>query len=97
MFYYFDNGPTADSGLFLSRFFSARLQGFLSLLVFLDQLLDRRRVRTFGGVCESIIRLRSRFTGLYLSELGSYLRLKPRLAPSGFPTCSEVLSGVIND
>ena len=91
MFYYADNGTTGGSGLFLSRFFAARLQGFLSpLLVFLDQLLDRRLVRTFAGLCESIIRLRSRSTGLYLSELGSYL-LSPAQAPAGTKRLSNLL------
>ena len=74
MFYYPDNESSAGNGLALGDFFSNRLQVFLSpLLVFLDQLLDRRLVSTFSGLCQSIIRLRSRSTGLYLSELGSYL------------------------
>jgi hypothetical protein len=91
MFNYPDNGSTAGSGLPLTDFFSSRLQVFLSpLLVFLDQLLDRRLVNTFSGLCQSIIRLRNRSTGLYLSELGSYL-LSPTKAPAGTKRISNLL------
>jgi hypothetical protein len=83
MFYYPDNESAAGGGLLLAGFFSARLQVFLSpLLVFLDQLLDRRLAAIFSGLCQSIIRLRNRYTGLYLSELGSYL-LSSDKAPAG--------------
>jgi len=86
-----NNGTAAASGLPLVDFFSGRLQDFLSpLLVFLDQLLDRRLVSTFSGLCASIIRLRSRSTGLYLSELGSYL-LSPAHAPAGTKRISNLL------
>ena len=91
MFNYPDNGSSAGSGLPLTDFFSNRLQVFLSpLLIFLDQLLDRRLVSTFSGLCASIIRLRSRSTGLYLSELGSYL-LSPAHAPAGTKRISNLL------
>lgn len=91
MFNYPDNGSSAGSGLPLSDFFSHRLQNFLSpLLVFLDQLLDRRLVNTFSGLCQSIIRLRNRSTGLYLSELGSYL-LSAAKAPAGTKRISNLL------
>jgi hypothetical protein len=91
MFYYPNNGSTAGGGFPLADFFSHRLQVFLSpLLVFLDQLLDRRLVSTFAGLCTSIIRLRSRSTGLYLSELGSYL-LSPAQAPAGTKRISNLL------
>jgi hypothetical protein len=60
------------------------------LLVFLDQLLDRRLVSTFSALCTSIIRLRSRSTGLYLSELGSYL-LSAAQAPAGTKRISNLL------
>jgi hypothetical protein len=91
MFNYPDNGSTAGGGLPLADFFSGRLQVFLSpLLVFLDQLLDRRLVSTFSGLCKSILRLRSRSTGLYLSELGSYL-LSPAQAPAGTKRISNLL------
>jgi hypothetical protein len=86
-----NNGSAAASGLPLIHFFSDRLQDFLSpLLVFLDQLLDLRLVSTFSGLCASIIRLRSRPTGLYLSELGSYL-LSPAHAPAGTKRISNLL------
>jgi hypothetical protein len=85
-----NNGSAAASGLPLIHFFSDRLQTFLApLLVFLDQVLDRRLVSTFLGLCESIIRLRSRSTGLYLSELGSYL-LSPDKAPAGTKRISNL-------
>lgn len=91
MFNYPDNGSAAGGGLPLTDFFSARLQVFLSpFLVFLDQVLDRRLVDTFSGLCRSIIRLRSRSTGLYLSELGSYL-LSPAQAPAGTKRISNLL------
>jgi hypothetical protein len=91
MFYYPDNGSAAGGGLPLADFFSARLQVFISpLLVFLDQLLDRRLVNTFAGLCQSIIRLRSRSSGLYLSELGGYL-LSPPQAPAGTKRISNLL------
>ncbi len=85
------NETRAGSGLPIGDFFSDRLQAFLSpLLIFLDQLLDRRLVSTFAGLCQSIIRLRSRSTGLYLSELGSYL-LSPAHAPAGTKRLSNLL------
>lgn len=91
MFTYSANGSSAGGGLPLTAFFSHRLQSFLSpLLVLLDQLLDRRLVSTFAGLCLSIIRLRSRSTGLYLSELGSYL-LSAAQAPAGTKRISNLL------
>lgn len=91
MFYYASNGSKLSGGLPLADFFSGRLQVFLSpWLVFLDQDLDRRLVSTFAGLCASIIRLRSRSTGLYLSELGSYL-LSPAQAPAGTKRISNLL------
>lgn len=91
MYYYPNNGSNAGGGFALGDFFANRLQVFLSpLLVFLDQLLDRRLVSTFSGLCLSIIRLRSRSTGLYLSELGSYL-LSPTQAPAGTKRISNLL------
>jgi len=91
MYYYPDNASSGRAGLALSEFFAGRLQVFLSpLLVFLDQLLDKRLVNTFSGLCVSIIRLRSRSTGLYLSELGSYL-LSAFQAPAGTKRISNLL------
>jgi hypothetical protein len=91
MYYYPDNGSSGGEGLTISKFFYCRLQVFLSpLLVFLDQLLDRRLVNTFSGLCQSIIRLRNRSTGLYLSELGSYL-LAPAKAAAGTKRISNLL------
>jgi Transposase DDE domain len=91
MYYYPDNGSKLVGGLPLTNFFSLQLQVFLApLLIFLDQLLDRRLVSTFAGLCQSIIRLRSRSTGLYLSELGSYL-LSAAQAPAGTKRISNLL------
>jgi hypothetical protein len=74
-----------------AHFFSHRLNAFLSpLLTELDKLLDKRLVYTFKGLCESIIRLRSRSTGLLLSELGAYL-LSPDKAPAGTKRISNLL------
>ncbi len=91
MFYISTNGAPAGRDLPMADFFSERLQTFLSpLLLFLDQRLDRRLVSTFCGLCTSIIRLRSRATGLYQSELGSYL-LSPAQAPAGTKRLSNLL------
>jgi len=91
MFYFSINGARGDRDLPVVNLFSERLQTFISLLlVFLDQRLDRRLVNTFTGLCQSIIRLRSRATGLYLSELGRYL-LSPAKAPAGTKHISNLL------
>ena len=52
------------------------------LLVTLDQLLDKRLVRTFLQTIQVIITYRDRVGGLLLSELGGY-RLEPRQGTSG--------------
>jgi len=86
-----NNGTTGAKDLATGTFFTSRLQAFLSpWLVFLDQLLDRRLVSTFAGLCQSIIRLRNHSTGLYLSELGSYL-LSGAQAPAGTKRISNLL------
>ena len=91
MFYFSTNGAPTGRDLPVGDFFFERLQTFLTpLLVFLDQLLDGRLVRTFCGLCQSLIRLRSRATGLYLRELGSYL-LSPAKAPAGTKRLSNLL------
>jgi len=51
-----------------------QLASFLfPLLVALDELLDKRLVRTFLGSIESILAFRDRIHGLLLSELGAFL------------------------
>jgi hypothetical protein len=91
MLYSTNNGTTGAKGLPIGAFFTAQLQAFLSsLLVFLDQRLDKRLVNTFAGLCTSIIRLRNHSTGLYLSELGSYL-LSGAQAPAGTKRISNLL------
>src|SRR2546430_16905793 len=60
------------------------------LLVTLDQLLDKRLVRTFLQTIQVIIAYRDRVGGLLLSELGGYL-LSPDKAPAGTKRLSNLL------
>jgi len=60
------------------------------LLVTLDQLLDKRLVRTFLQTIQVIIAYRDRVGGLLLSELGGYL-LSPDQAPAGTKRLSNLL------
>lgn len=74
MFTTSSNAKQAAAVFQLANSFSSRLQEFLSdFLLVLDQYIDKRLVATFEGLCSSIIRLRSRSSGLLLSELGGYL------------------------
>ena len=89
--YYSSNTDKQVDVFKLACFFSFRLQDFLSdFLEELDGLLDRRLVNTFSRLCQSIIRLRSRSTGLLLSELGGYL-LGFSHAPAGTKRISNLL------
>ena len=75
----------------MPHFFSHHLNVFLAPLPEEpDELLDKRLVHTFLGLCQSIIRLRSRSTGLLLSELGGYL-LSFDKAPAGTKRISNLL------
>ena len=75
----------------LAEFFSHRLDVFIAPLVKqLDEALDKRLVDTFSGLCQCIIRLRSRSTSLLLSELGGYL-LSFDKAPAGTKRISNLL------
>src|SRR5579884_3398409 len=57
-----------------SQDFAHLLESFLApLLVALDQVLDKRLVRTLLQCCVAIIRFRNSKHGLLLSELGSYM------------------------
>ena len=88
---YSSNTKTGGDVLKLADFFSQRLEHFLApFLVQLDGFLDKRLVHTFSGLCQSIIRLRSRSTGLFLSELGGYL-LSFDKAPAGTKRISNLL------
>jgi hypothetical protein len=50
------------------------LEIYLAPLLFvLDQLLDKRLVRTFVQCCVAILRFRNMKQGLQLSELGAYM------------------------
>jgi len=60
------------------------------VLVTLDQLLDKRLVRTFLQTIQVIIAYRDRVGGLLLSELGGYL-LSPDKAPAGTKRLSNLL------
>ena len=98
------NNAGSGSDVFsLARFFSPRLSSFLApFLLELDRLLDRRLVHTFSGLCESILRHRSRPTSLLLTELGEVL-LSADKAPAGTKRISNLLrsarwhAGVIAD
>jgi hypothetical protein len=60
------------------------LETYLSpLLVVLDELLDKRLVRTFVQCCVAILRFRNMKQGLLLSELGSYLQGYQGLSETG--------------
>jgi hypothetical protein len=57
-----------------SQDFAQLLESFLApLLVVLDQVLDKRLVRTLVQACVAILRFRHSKQGLLLSELGSYM------------------------
>jgi len=60
------------------------------LLVRLDQLLDKRLVRTFLETIQVILAYRDRVGGLLLSELGGYL-LSPDKAAAGTKRLSNLL------
>src|SRR5437016_7977348 len=60
------------------------------VLVTLDQLLDKRLVRTFLQTIQVILAYRDRVGGLLLSELGGYL-LSPDQAPAGTKRLSNLL------
>jgi len=66
-----------------SQEFAQVLETFLApLLLVLDQLLDKRLVRTLVSCCVAIIRFRNSKQGLLLSELGSYLGGYVGLSPT---------------
>lgn len=69
----------------------AQLAHFLfPLLVELDEMLDKRLVRTFVQIIAVILTFRDRANGLLLSELGGYL-LSPDKAPAGTKRLSNLL------
>jgi hypothetical protein len=68
-----------------------RLIAFLEpRLVMLDEVLDKRLVRTFVRTVIAIIMLRQGSNGLLLSELGGYI-LNPAQAPAGTKRLSNLL------
>jgi hypothetical protein len=75
----------------LASILSARLEAFLApLLLRLDQVLDRRLVRTFAATIEVFLHERYRASGLLLSELGAFLA-SPAHAPAGTKRLSNLL------
>lgn len=75
----------------LASTLSKGLQEFLSpLLLRLDQVLDRRLVRTFAATLEVFLQHRTRASGLLLSELGALLA-GPAQAPAGTKRLSNLL------
>ena len=67
------------------------LQSFIGPLEeWLDQLADRRLVRTFFLALVAIVRLRHSRSGLLLSELGAHI-LSPAPAPAGTKRLSNLL------
>ena len=70
---------------------SEQLKQFLApLLVQLDSVMDKRLVRTFFALVQTIITHRHSTNGLLLSELGGYL-LSPAKAPAGTKRISNLL------
>lgn len=85
----YQSGKQATEGV--SAFLSAELQLFLQpLLLWLDEQLDKRLVRTFIQTIAIIISFRHSQHGLLLSELGGYL-LSPAQAPAGTKRISNLL------
>ena len=75
----------------LSRHLANRLQAFVGpLLAQLDEVLDKRLVRTFLATLVAIVQNRSGRQGLLLSELGGYI-LGPEQAPAGTKRLSNLL------
>ena len=75
----------------LSALLAQRLDGYLApLLLYLDQFLDKRLVRTLAQLIRVIVTFRHSTQGLLLSELGGYL-LAPAHAPAGTKRISNLL------
>jgi hypothetical protein len=66
------------------------LRFLLPLLSGLDDLIDKRLVRTFYKTIEAIIQFRQSSLGLLLSELGGHI-LSPSQAPAGTKRLSNLL------
>lgn len=86
--------PTAEgeqASAEMTAALARRLERFLTpLLLYLDQFLDKRLVRTLARLIEVVIAFRHSTQGLLLSELGGYL-LSPRHAPAGTKRISNLL------
>lgn len=75
----------------LASTLSERLERFLApLLRELDQVLDRRLVKSFAALISILLQQRYRATGLLLSELGAFL-CGPEHAPAGTKRLSNLL------
>lgn len=67
----------------MSQHFAQELESFLApLLLVLDQVLDKRLVRTLVQCCVAIVRFRNSKQALLLSELGSYMTGYVGLSPT---------------
>lgn len=86
---------SAEKGVGISKSIADLLRQslltFLSPLLFeLDELIDKRLVKTLYKTIEAIITLRHSSLGLLLSELGGYI-LSPDKAPAGTKRLSNLL------
>lgn len=80
-----------DTGRQQAQAVAQRLELFLGPLEhWLDDLIDRRLVRTFLLALQAIVRLRHSRSGLLLSELGAHV-LSPSQAPAGTKRLSNLL------
>ncbi|RIK25403.1 MAG: hypothetical protein DCC55_40625 [Chloroflexi bacterium] len=77
------SGKSEDIGLRVVEFLGP-------LLITLDEMLDKRLVRTFVRTVMAIITFRHGSQGLLLSELGGYI-LNPAQAPAGTKRLSNLL------
>ena len=85
----YQSGKQASESV--SAFLSTELQFFLQpLLVWLDERMDKRLVRTFVQTIAVIISFRHSQHGLLLSELGGYI-LSPDKSPAGTKRISNLL------
>ncbi|HZT98424.1 MAG TPA: hypothetical protein VFA10_02120, partial [Ktedonobacteraceae bacterium] len=88
---YFIEPDDVQASPWASEQFVQHLQQFLGpFLVVLDQLLDKRLVRTCVQTIVAVLEFRHRSNGLLLSELGAYLD-RPAHAPAGTKRLSNLL------
>ena len=82
---------TKEQGVSVSADIGEQLREFIGpLLVQLDSVMDKRLVRTFFALVQTIVIHRHNTNGLLISELGGYL-LSPQKAPAGTKRISNLL------